>query len=395
MVRRGNGGWHAMPNSESGQKNRRWTLNGDFVTLKKTGVARYARQTVEHINRLICEGHPLARGLNIDLVSAEPFPLSHIRNTVVPEWRHPRIPQLWSQVQLPMHAPGGLVSLCNLAPVAKRKQIVCIHDLHTYIAPESYSKAFLLAHRAILPAIGKIAARITTVSEFSADAIVAHGVAKQSKTCVTYNGGDHAYDWHASQSTMVRPTQRPFVLCFGREHKYKNIRIIWQIADQLDTAGIDIVFVGQFDPGKARCGDGAIPSNVHLAGRISDDDLAFLLGEALCLAFPSLTEGFGLPAVEAMAHGCPVVASSAPCLPEVCGEAALFADPEIGHDWVRAITTLHKDRLVRDRLVVLGHRQLAKYSWQRVAETYLDLMSQVDDEQRGQARGVSAAGRRS
>ena len=360
---------------------RRWTLNGDFAGLTPTGVARYARETVAQIDQLIGEGHPLTRGLEIDLVSPVPYPLTHIPNIVVPEYTKPRLPQAWVQLQAPRHAPGGLVSFCNLAPVAKSRHIACIHDIHTLLMPESFSYSFRAMHRLVLPALGRRAKRITPVSEFSADQLAAHGSAERAKISLTYNGAEHAQRWTPEPLEGIGfKVKRPFVACFGRPHVYKNIRLIWDLAPELDALGVDIVFMGDFDPGRLLGAPFAIPANVHLLGRVSDGILATLFANALCLAFPSRIEGFGLPAVEAMVHGCPVVAARAPCLPEICGDAALYAAPDRPDEWRDAIAALAGSRELAARYSALGRQRAARYRWRSVAEGYLRLMSELDSE---------------
>ena len=120
---------------------RRWTINGDFVALAPTGVARYATEVTAALDRLVEEGHPLTRGLHLDVVAPRPWTGSGAPKAlavrVVPEFARPRLPQFWVQAQLPRHVPGGLVSFCNLAPVMPRRHIVCIHDLHTRLSPRS------------------------------------------------------------------------------------------------------------------------------------------------------------------------------------------------------------------------------------------------------------------
>jgi glycosyltransferase involved in cell wall biosynthesis len=124
--------------------------------------------------------------------------------------------------------------------------------------------------------------------------------------------------------------------------------------------------------------DGGRPANLRLLGRIGDDDLKRALAGALCFLFPSRIEGFGLPAIEAMASGCPVIASTAPCLPEVCGEAALYADPDDLDGWYEAVERLRDEPELRRRLVRAGHACARRYSWRGIAEAYLELMAQVD-----------------
>ena len=359
---------------------RTWSINGDFVTLPQTGVARYAHEVTLALDALVAEGHPLAANLDLTLLAPRPprdLSLRCIPARVIPELTRPRLPQFWVQVQLPLHARGGLLSFCNLAPAFKRRHIACIHDLHTRLVPESYSRLFRLAHRIILPMLGRNACRITTVSELSRDHLIEHRVAPAAKIAVTYNGSDHALRWNAGASRQPLPGSRPFALCLGRSQKYKNTELMWRLAPSLNVMGLDIAIAGDIDAATL-ASYGPMPGNVRLLGRISDDDFAHALSQALCLLFPSRIEGFGLPAAEAMALGCPVVASTAPCLPEVCGDAALLADPDDAEAWIAAIGRLLHEPELRADLIARGLRRAKAFSWRRIAETYLELMAEID-----------------
>jgi glycosyltransferase involved in cell wall biosynthesis len=361
---------------------RRWTINGDFTTLRPTGVARYAREVTIALDALISEGHPLGRDLEIDLVIprpiSEPLRLDAISVRIVPEFSRPRIPQFWVQAQLPWHVPGGLLSLCNLAPVALKRQIACIHDMHTRLMPSSYGIGFRWAHRVILPVVGRRAARITTVSELSRSHLVKFGIAPQENIVITYNGSDHAKKWNASESTLAVDRGRPYVLCLGRDQEYKNMGLLAKLAPLLDEMGLDLWMPGDVNEATVLRYVAEMPSNIVLLGRIGDDDFKKALENALCFLFPSRIEGFGLPAVEAMASGCPVVASTSPCLPEICGDSALFADPDNVHAWAESVRLLMLDPGWRERLVAKGHARANSYSWRLIAGTYLELMTQVD-----------------
>jgi glycosyltransferase involved in cell wall biosynthesis len=151
-----------------------------------------------------------------------------------------------------------------------------------------------------------------------------------------------------------------------------------RLAPLLDKIGLDLYMAGDIDMAALSREGAYVPDNIRLLGRISDDDFAKALTGALCFLFPSRIEGFGLPAVEAMALGCPVVASTAPCLPEVCGDAALYADPDDTNAWLGAIARLKEDGELRQQIVDLGHTRAATYSWRASAERYLELMAEVD-----------------
>ncbi len=362
---------------------RLWTINGDFAGLQPTGVARYAKEVTLALDALVGERHPLTSRLQLDLiVPKQPgdLELRHIPVRVLPEFNRPRLPQFWVQMQLPRHVRGGLVSLCNLAPVVKRRHIVCIHDLHTFIMPGSYGRGFVLAHRLILPLLGRYAQAITTVSSLSRDHLVQYGIAPAEKITVTYNGADHASHWNAARSQLVLG-ERPYAFFLGRNQKYKNGELIWQIAPGLDALGVDIYLAGDITGDTLRSFGPGVPSNVRLLGRISDDDLAKVLSSSLCLLFPSRIEGFGIPAIEAMQHGCPVIASTSPCLPEVCGEAALYAGPDDIRAWIDAVAQLKANPALRQEMTEKGRARARLYSWRTIAEIYLKLMARLDGEE--------------
>lgn len=364
------------------KKRNAWAINGDFLTLKPTGVARYAVEVTRALDMLIAEEHPLTVNIELTLMAPRPAPegfLDRIPVRVFPEFRKPRLPQFWVQAQLPRVVRGGLLSFCNLAPVIVSRHIVCIHDLHTWIMPESYGLLFRLAHRAILPILGRRAKMITTVSDLSRRHLVEFGICPARKVAIAYNGSDHARRWDPTRS-QLQLDKRPFVLALGRKQAYKNGSLVWRIAEALDARGIDVYVAGDLDESSIRQFGPQKPRNIRLLGRVSDDDLALALSHALCFVFPSRIEGFGLPAVEAMALGCPVIASNAPCLPEICGDAALYVDPDDRESWIAAIDRLRLHPTARLDLIAKGYRRAGRYTWRAAAETYLDLMARVDRE---------------
>ncbi|TIP96239.1 MAG: glycosyltransferase family 4 protein, partial [Mesorhizobium sp.] len=222
------------------------------------------------------------------------------------------------------------------------------------------------------------AAHITTVSQLSRQHLIKYGIAPQEKITVTYNGSDHAERWDADRSKLQIRPDRPYVLCLGRDQKYKNVELLVRLAPLLDALGLNLWMAGEIDEAQVSRFAQPKPDNLRLLGRISDDDFKKALSGALCFLFPSRIEGFGLPAVEAMRIGCPVVASTSPCLPEVCRDAALYADPDDLAHWVRAVRDIQRYPDLRQGLIEAGHKRSLSYSWRSVAEIYLELMLQVD-----------------
>jgi glycosyltransferase involved in cell wall biosynthesis len=158
----------------------------------------------------------------------------------------------------------------------------------------------------------------------------------------------------------------------GSSAKHKNVHVILEQARGLDEAGIDIVVVGGASSIFSATVSNYWHSNTHHAGYVGDDDLAALYEGALCLAFPSKTEGFGIPPLEAMTRGCPVISSNAASLLEVGGDAVVYVDPDHGNGWREAIIGLFGNDGLRATMAAQGRKRAALFSWKRSAQLYLD-----------------------
>lgn len=360
---------------------RHWTINGRFLSQPTTGVQRYAREIVRSLDTLIAERAPLTRGLEITLhcpPDSADIPLNSIERCQIGSTGGGH---LWEQTQLAasLHG-GGLLSLCNTGPLLSRKHIVCIHDANVWNAPQSYSLGFRTSYKALLPCLGKTASSISTVSNFSMGELVRRNIVPARRIFVAPNGHEHVMQWKPQHSAATRlATSRDTIVMIGSAAPHKNVDLILGMADRLGEAGLRIAVVGMsgshiFRTGSARAEAG----NIHWLGRISDDELAALLMDSLCLAFPSLTEGFGLPVVEAMALGCPVVVSERASLPEVCGDAALYAAADDPHAWFDRFMALRNSKALRLELKGKGKARASTYSWRASALRYLQAMAVAD-----------------
>jgi glycosyltransferase involved in cell wall biosynthesis len=350
------------------------TINGRFVSQRATGVQRYAREIVTELDRLLQESR-FKFSVSAKLAMPAGFDLGVPMRAIGCKQIAGGGP-LWDQMVLPFATQGVLLSLCNIGPLSIAKQIVCVHDLNVFMTPESYSRAFRFYYRLMLPLVAKHAARIVTVSQFSARMLAGFGLCKPEKLTVIPNGHEHVRRWRPSLSRYARAdaNHRPFVFMLGSIAGHKNVGILFAIAEQLDTLGMDIFVAGASGKSFSTLDPGPVPRNVRMLGFVTDDDLAALYQNALCFAFPSLTEGFGLPALEALALGCPVIASNAASLPEVCGDAALYADPASPLDWLCQIKRLRDEPDLAHMLRGNGFRQAKRFSWAKSAELYLELV---------------------
>ena len=268
------------------------------------GVERWARE--------LCARLPALRPDRY-AVASPPAALAH------------RAGHAWEQGVLPFRARRAALLLgpANLAPVAFPRNVVVIHDAAVLREPGWYSAAYARWHGALLPAIARGAKRVITVSAFSARELrELAGV----EAAVVAGGVDARFTPGADPgpARAALGLEGPYVLCVASRIARKNLAALYETGARLAARGIDLVAAGgerpQFRAARAAAG----PRDL---GPVPDAHLAGLYAGASAFVLPSLYEGFGLPCLEAMACGTPVVAADAAALPETCGDAALYADP--------------------------------------------------------------------
>lgn len=350
-------------------------VNGRFLTQPVTGVQRYARNVLDAMNAALLQREadaPILAPLSTSDPSLSAMPLQRYG---------PLTGHCWEQFVLPARWRGRLLNLCNTAPAAKADQIVCIHDANIFTAPESYGTAFRSVYRTLQPLIARQATRITTVSTASALQISRHLPLRAADIVVLPNGHEHALAWDprlasigpALTAEMRERAGNGFVLALGSRARHKNLQLLFKIAPELAEMNLGIVIAGGGSDIFASETLSTAP-NLKVVGYVTDHDLAYLMDCALCLLFPSWTEGFGLPIVEAMARGCAVVSSDRASMPEVCGNAALMASPDDPAAWVNEVRRLNNSAALREDLTERGRERLPLFSWVNSAAGYLDLM---------------------
>lgn len=345
-------------------------VNGRFFTQSLSGVQRFARELLLALDELLAEG----------VVDRDRFRLTVLQPRIVAEpvgYRHIAMREvgrstghLWEQTKLPAHVRGRLLlNFCNTAPLLKRNQVLTMHDAAVRAVPEAYTRAFRGWYRVMHTLAGAYAARIITVSQFSKRELVERLGLPAERIAVVAEGADHIKRVESDGSVLKRfgLDRRPFVLAVSNLAPHKNFQAIVRAAEIARLADVDIVIAGGANPQVFATRSGTLPASVKYVGRVGDGELRALYEHAACFVYPSLYEGFGLPPLEAMACGCPVVVAGAASLPEVCGDAALYCDPRSPADIAAKLGQIIADEALHARLRERGLARAAQFTWRRCA----------------------------
>lgn len=272
----------------------------------------------------------------------------------------------WEQAVLPARSRHAalLYSPANLAPVVFGRNVVVLHDVAALRHPEAYSAVYVAYQRRMLPAIARRARMVLTVSEFSRrELLEVLGVAAD-RVRVISEGVDERFrpELDASAVRARFRLTKPYVLALGTASARKNLAALDEVVPALAAQGLELVVAGS-DRAYLR----ASSTVARQLGYVPDADLPALYAGARAFVMPSLYEGFGLPCLEAMACGVPVVAADAGALPETCGDAALLVPPDDPEAIAAALLTACGDDGRRADLVARGVRRAGASTWTRTA----------------------------
>lgn len=309
------------------------------------GVERWARELSEQLPRLRPERYFVLR---------PPRALAH------------RAGQAWEQLALPLAARRAelLLSPANLAPLAGRANVVVVHDSAPFREPGWYGRVYGAWHRALVPRIARRARLVIVPSEHvRAELVDLFGLdPERVRTIAPGVGASFAAPPDPGPLLRRLGLRRPYVLALGTDGPRKNLGLLDAIAPELEAAGLQVAIAGSSRPYLPESARGG----ARRLGYVAEADLPALYAGAAAFAMPSLYEGFGLPCVEAMAAGTPVVAADRAALPEACGGAALLVDPDDPDAFAAALLEAAGPEC--ERLVAAGRERAAGLSWERTAE---------------------------
>lgn len=353
---------------------------------QRTGTERYSREVIAALDRLAPPQISLRLYIN---GGRERLPPLSSRVVI----RDVRLPRLWTHLRLGPASwrarPRVLFVPAHVVPLLHPPTVVTIHDVGYRVFPEAHTARRRLELEVTTRWSVRAARHIVTISHATkCDLVAWYGVDPQRIT-VTHLGVSAGFAPPADPQDIAEVRmrygvhQRPYVLYIGTVQPRKNlVRVIDALAHTL-AAGydLDLVIAGKqgwlSESIVRRAAELGITHHVHFTGYVADADLPALLAGAQAFVFPSLYEGFGMPVLEAMACGTPVITSTMSSLPEVAGDAALLVDPLDTNAIAWAIMRLCDDENLRTDLRWRGLARVRQFTWEECARRTLEVLMAV------------------
>lgn len=346
-------------------------INGRFLTQKMTGVHRFAYNLCRALVRAGVE-------CRIIMPCAPVVSCYDVNGLDIVKYGKCS-GHLWEQVVLPFymrkHKKNLLLNFTSLGPIAVSNKIITIHDLAFLENPKWYSRSYYLFYKFLTPICAKTSKVILTVSEFSKKEIVRLLGINESKIYVIYNAAD-VLDC-GNSADIINSIPSDFILAVSSLDPRKNfIRLMEAFAKMPDH---NLVVVGGANKVFS---DVSLPEgikNVTFLGRVSDTSLVYLYRHAKAFVYPSLFEGFGIPPIEAMTYGCPVIVSDLDVLHEVCADSALYVDPYSVEDMIERILYLYNNEEAREILIAKGMKNVERFNWDKSSEALIKVINKYEN----------------
>ncbi|MEN9936086.1 MAG: hypothetical protein RLZZ387_2665 [Chloroflexota bacterium] len=358
---------------------------------RRAGVSNYVEALLTHLGQIDRQNRYsvyTTRGLGRGALGLPPN--FRVRPSLLPTI-NPRVRIPWEQLLAPalLRLGGADVyhGVLNVVPLASPvPSVVTIHDLSAFLFPQTFRRVNRTYTRWAIRVAARRSARILAVSEFTKQEIVRWLCVPPERVVVTYDACDDRFapPDPAELAAFRRQKGLPerFVLFLGTLEPRKNLRLLLD-AYALAARDIDapLIIAGSkgwlYEPVLARAEELGLGDRLRFVGYVDQAEQPLWYAAATAFAFPSLYEGFGMPPLEAMACGTPVVVSSSSSLPEVVGDAGLVVSPSDPEELADALRRVVTDAELRTELRARGLRQARRFSWRETAERTLDVYRQA------------------
>lgn len=305
------------------------------------------------------------------------------------KYRIVRPSKYWTQFGLPIdlfiHRPRPDVFFTPSHYAPRFSPVSCaisIMDVSYLKFPELFKEKDLYQLKNWTSYSAKKAKKIFTISNSSKNDIIREYGKKEKDVIVTYLGIKMDDKNNNPQNLEEKfEITKPYILFVGTLQPRKNIERLIEAFSKVPNEDVELVIVGKkgwlYENILSAPQKFGVSDKVKFLDFVKDEDLPVLYKNALCFVLPSLYEGFGLPVLEAMKYGCPVIVSNVSSLPEAAGDAALYVDPENVSDITEKIKKMIGDKNLREELRKKGYKQIEKFSWQKTASETLKVLEEI------------------
>ncbi|MDD9940188.1 MAG: glycosyltransferase family 1 protein [Myxococcales bacterium] len=356
-------------------------INGRFLTQRVTGVQRYAHEILRALDGLVAEANAgSSPGWNVELLVPPGTPVPPLRAIVAREVGRGG-GQLWEQLLLPLYARKGvLLGFAATGPLLARKQVVTVHDASVFAVPSAFSWKFRAWYKLLLPYMVHRNRRTMTVSHFSKDELVRYLRARPEKLRVSGEGWQHVAEAQPDEGIIERHGlgSGGYILAVSSISEHKNFAIVAKALERLRGQGeVKVVVAGAADDRIFGADRPEVAGQLEYLGYVTDGELRALYEHAAAFVYPSRYEGFGLPPLEAMALGCPVICSDAASMPEVCQDAVLYFRPDDDVRLAELMLRMVREPGTREAMKERARMVLEHHSWQAAAGKHLELLREL------------------
>lgn len=329
-------------------------INGRFLTSPLTGINRFSYEMCKSLQDI---------GVEFILLSPSKGILSEYKH----DFRIEKIGQfsshLWEQICVPLFLEKTnnplFISFSGLGPIFYKNHIATIHDLSFFRNPQWFSWYYAFFYKKMTPLVAKNALHLLTVSEFSKTEIVDILKIEPAKISILYNALSSIFK--VNQSLIVNKKEKYFLAVASLDPR-KNLERLVKAFEKLSLPDYKLLVVGGNNKVFGKIGV-LESSTVKCLGRVSDEELVLYYKKAALFVYPSLYEGFGIPPLEAMSLGCPVLVSDITVCKEVCEDAVYYCNPynvdDISNKMIASINNFEETK----KNVLKGFKQVNKFSW--------------------------------
>lgn len=347
-------------------------VNARFLTRRVTGLERYAAEMAKALKKLRPDLRFVAPRNVID---------KNLAYSLGVEYYGFLRDHLWEQIDLPRYLRkfGNplLINLANTAPIDYKRNLVVIHDVAFLRNPRWFSRRAARFFKFLVTRVARDALTVVTDSEFSRQEIVKLLRIPKERIHIVYPSVPEVF--LSSGKTHREDRYGEYILTVSSLEPRKNLRNLLIALEKVDLGKTKVVIVGLENRKVFGNRKLQVPRNLEgkvvFTGYTSDEDLVGLYQNAKFLIYPSIYEGFGFPPLEALACGCPVVASDIAPIREVCGDAVTYCNPHHIDSIARGINDALNGRDLRTRQSI--ERQLSKFSWEKAARELMEIAQEA------------------